>query len=290
MVDVDYNSTYQNRKKEVDSLAVKYAKAQTFEEAKDALVGLADVFGVDVPFGVKEEVINKYKPERTNSEAVEMRDQFTTKAKSNGVRFSRGGRNRYGFSKKGKGLAAAANESFNRELNKFGVRLKTEVVDAAFPILKLQQEVEKLFGKKLSDLNNAYTYNFSRASRALARMEVFEAEYMKDIQKAVAKLMKRNKELTYEDIITYIQVKSGLERNEVFGQRDFSLHEEDVRSKASAAIAKIEEVMTINISKDDPEYEEKINKIRASKGYVEAVNTINATSDRDWETPLQSWQ
>ena len=281
MVDTDYNSIYQNSKKEVDLLALKYAKAQTFEEAKDALVGLADVFGVDVPFGVKEAVINKHKPERTNSEAVEMRDQFITKSQSNGVRFSRGGRNRYGFSKKGKGLAAAANESFNRELNKFGVRLKTEVVDAALPILKLQQEVEKLFGKKLSDLNNAYTYNFSRASRALARMEVFEDEYMKDIQKAVAKLMKRNKDLTYEDIITYIQVKSGLERNEVFGQRDFSLHEEDVRSKASAAIAKIEEVMAINISKDDPEYEEEINKIRASKGYVKAVDTINAAIESD---------
>ena len=108
-------------------------------------------------------------------------------------------------------------EAYNRAVS--GTRFKAQEAyqDSMLALKRLQETVEQETGK-LKGYENAYLAENQMSSKSTRETEVYGQKYFKPMLEAVGKLMEQG--ATYQEVIDYMVAKHGLERNEVFAERD----------------------------------------------------------------------
>ncbi len=122
------------------------------------------------------------------------------------------------------------NGVYERALSGNGFRFQEAFQDSMLALKRLQEVVELYSGKKLKVYENAYVAENQLGSKNTAECEVFLSDFYKPLLKCIASIMEDG--TAYEDLLRYIIAKHGLERNEVFAERDaemwFEKHKESL--------------------------------------------------------------
>ena len=106
------------------------------------------------------------------------------------------------------------------EKKKYGINLYkfTEAYqDSMLGFLKLQQAIEAESGE-IKDFENAYIAENQLSSKNLYEMEFYKDNFFSPMMKAVMYFINNGK--GYDEVLTYLVAKHGLERNDVFALRD----------------------------------------------------------------------
>lgn len=98
-------------------------------------------------------------------------------------------------------------------------RLKESFVDMNDSVEKLVKAMEKASGKVAQGFENILLALNQQSSKGLAAMERYEKKYLGPMLDEVKRIIKDSKK-TYEDVVRYVILKHGLERNETFAKRD----------------------------------------------------------------------
>ena len=150
-------------------------------------------------------------------------------------------------------------EAYNRAVAGNRFKAQEAYQDSMLALKRLQEVVEKFSGNKLKSYENAYMAENQMSSKSTREAEVYGQKFFKPMLQEVATLMKQG--AGYPEIIDYMIAKHGLERNEVFAERD-ALQEAERRFEKS--YKELEQLYKLgNITQDD--YEKRKNKIDTEK-------------------------
>ncbi len=127
----------------------------------------------------------------------------------------------------GKSTARATYEDKVRIVNKEGQKTKTANLgrrlleayqDSMYALKVFQQAISEETGKPIEDHENAYMAENRMSSMNKAQAEIYNRDFYSPLMDAIKALNAEGAD--YNDIITYIIAKHGLERNEVFSKRE----------------------------------------------------------------------
>ena len=107
---------------------------------------------------------------------------------------------------------------YNDETSGWFANLLEAWVDFLRPVRKLQESIEKTFGK-LADYQNPYLLALTASSRNKIEEELLKVNLIEPMDKFLRGLI-RNNNVSYDEIDRYLNAKHGLERNVKLAERD----------------------------------------------------------------------
>lgn len=111
-------------------------------------------------------------------------------------------------------------DAYNRSVTGNRFKAQEAYQDSMLALKRLQEVVEKFSGQKLKSYENAYMAENQMSSKSTRETEVYGERFFKPMLQEVANIIKKG--ASYQKIIDYMIAKHGLERNEVFAERDAS--------------------------------------------------------------------
>lgn len=124
-------------------------------------------------------------------------------------------------------------EAYNRAVNTgkkgtlrtTGYNFREAFQDSMLSVKKLQEVVEKKYGIKLPQSEDAYKHENALSSTNMQEVKRFIEGIAEDMLKAADKLLLKGS--SKEDLRDYLIAKHGLERNVVFAERDFEKYKKE---------------------------------------------------------------
>ena len=108
-------------------------------------------------------------------------------------------------------------EAYNRAVSGNRFKAQEAYQDSMLALKRLQEVIEQRTGK-LKSYENAYLAENQMSSKSTRETEVYGEKFFKPMLEAVGKLIEQG--ASYGEIIDYMVAKHGLERNDVFAERD----------------------------------------------------------------------
>ena len=108
---------------------------------------------------------------------------------------------------------------YNKGAVNVRTRLKEVFTDMYASVEELVSAMEKTSGKVAQGFENILLALNQQASRGLAAMERYEKRHLGPMLDEIKRIIKES-DKTYEDVVRYVILKHGLERNEIFAKRD----------------------------------------------------------------------
>ena len=149
-------------------------------------------------------------------------------------------------------------EAYNRAVSGNRFKAQEAYQDSMLALKRLQEVIEQRTGK-LKSYENAYLAENQMSSKSTREAEVYGEKYFKPMLEAVGKLIEQG--ASYGEIIDYMVAKHGLERNEVFAERD-ARQEADRRFEK--LYKEIEQLYKLGGIAEE-EYDQRKGKIDAEK-------------------------
>ena len=152
-------------------------------------------------------------------------------------------------------------------------RLKESFVDMNTSVEKLVRAIERKTGKKAEGFEDILKAMNQQASKGDAAMKSYLGKFLEPMFKAVRDIMDAG-HYKYEDVVRYVILKHGLERNDVFAKRDAKEYYRAGFDKKVAAIM-------ANSSLSDAEKQAKIDEAQADLDFHNA--SIDSGSDAKYQ-------
>ena len=149
-------------------------------------------------------------------------------------------------------------EAYNRAVSGNRFKAQEAYQDSMLALKRLQEVIEQRTGK-LKSYENAYMAENQMSSKSTRETEVYGEKFFKPMLEAVGKLVEQG--ASYGEIIDYMVAKHGLERNEVFAERDARQEADRRYEKLYKEIEQLYKLGGIS----EEEYEERKGKIDAEK-------------------------
>lgn len=135
----------------------------------------------------------------------------------------------------GDAAANATASMYNRGAANVWTRLKEVFVDMYASAEELVKAIEKRSGKKAQGFENVLMALNQQSSKGLAAMESYEQKFLKPMFDEILSIMRKTG-FKYSDIVRYVILKHGLERNEKLAQRDAKAHYQEIYDDIIAKI------------------------------------------------------
>ena len=148
-------------------------------------------------------------------------------------------------------------------------RLKESFVDMNASVESLVETMEKNSGKKAEGFENILMALNQQSSKGLAAMEKYERLFLEPMFEEIRQLMKATGK-SYDDIVRYVILKHGLERNDKFAKRDAKeFHKSEYDQK----------VASIDADKSLSDAEKQARLSKAENAYNKAIQDVDAGVD-----------
>lgn len=128
-------------------------------------------------------------------------------------------------------VLAPAARIYNKDVVYWLNRLHETWVDKDNAVHALVNAIEKATGRKAKSFEDIRLALNQQSSKGLAAIEKFERENYEPMKAAIKSLM-QEKGIDLKDVERYVMIKHGLERNEVFAQRDAREYYQDIHDRA----------------------------------------------------------
>ena len=115
--------------------------------------------------------------------------------------------------------ADATARLYNKSATFWWSRIKESLVDMYASVEGLVKAMEETSGKAAQGFENVLMALNQQSSKGLAAMEKYTKKYLEPMLDAISAVMKAAGK-TYDDVVRYVILKHGLERNEAFAKRD----------------------------------------------------------------------
>lgn len=135
----------------------------------------------------------------------------------------------------GNASANAQASMYNRGAANVWTRLKEVYVDMHASVEELVKAIEKRSGKVAQGFENILMALNQQSSRGLAAMEEYEQKFLNKMFDEIREIMDKTN-FKYEDIVRYVILKHGLERNIKLAQRDAMAHYQEIYDDIIAKI------------------------------------------------------
>lgn len=135
----------------------------------------------------------------------------------------------------GDASANAQASMYNRGAANVWTRLKESFVDMNASVEKLVKAIEKRSGKVAQGFENVLMAMNQQSSKGLAAMEEYEQKFLNPMFDEIRDIMNKT-DFKYEDIVRYVILKHGLERNVKLAQRDARAHYQEIYDDIIAKI------------------------------------------------------
>lgn len=116
---------------------------------------------------------------------------------------------------------------YNRGAVNVWTRLKESFVDMQASVEELVKAIEKRTGKVAQGFENILLALNQQSSKGLAAMESYTQKFLNPMFDEIRRIMDETK-MKYEDIVRYVILKHGLERNKKLAQRDARAHYQEI--------------------------------------------------------------
>lgn len=116
--------------------------------------------------------------------------------------------------------ALTAAEAYNSNVRTVRQALHEVVVDEYAPVDTLVKAIADESGRKIKDNERVSDHLREVGGKAMGAIRSYNEKFLRPMWDAVASFRKAAGDISIEDTETYIGLKSGLERNEVFAKRD----------------------------------------------------------------------
>lgn len=116
---------------------------------------------------------------------------------------------------------------YNRGAVNVWTRLKESFVDMQASVEELVKAIEKRTGKAAQGFENILLALNQQSSKGLAAMESYTQKFLNPMFDEIRKIMDETK-IKYEDVVRYVILKHGLERNKKLAQRDARAHYQEI--------------------------------------------------------------
>ena len=123
-------------------------------------------------------------------------------------------------------LNATAN-MYNKGARSARTRLKESFIDMNASVEELVKAIERTSGKIAQGFENILMALNQQSSKGLAAMESYQQKFLEPMFKEIVNIMKETK-ASYKDVVRYVILKHGLERNEKMAQRDARSHYQEI--------------------------------------------------------------
>lgn len=127
----------------------------------------------------------------------------------------------------GDASANAEASLYNRGAANVWTRLKESYVDMNASVEKLVKSIEKASGKVAQGFENILMALNQQSSKGLAAMESYTEKFLNPMFDEIVKIMKKAGK-SYQDVVRYVILKHGLERNVKLAQRDAKAHYQEI--------------------------------------------------------------
>ena len=114
-------------------------------------------------------------------------------------------------------------------------RLKEVYVDMNATVESLVKAIEKASGKAAKGFENILLALNQQSSRGLAAMEAYSSKFLEPMLKEIANIMKKTG-MKYDDVVRYVILKHGLERNIKLAQRDARNYYQEIYDEILAKV------------------------------------------------------
>ena len=168
---------------------------------------------------------------------------------------------------------------YNRGAANVWTRLKESYVDMHASVEELVKAIEKRSGKVAQGFENILMALNQQSSKGLAAMEAYEQKFLNKMFDAIRKIMDKT-DFKYEDIVRYVILKHGLERNVKMAQRDAKAHYQEI----------YDEILSLVRSLDDAQKRTYLTNAHlkrqdalAKLATLKAVDTTSMTEDEKAE-------
>ena len=158
---------------------------------------------------------------------------------------------------------------YNKQATNVWSRLKESFVDMNASVEGLVKAIEQATGKVAKGFENVLSALNHQPSKGLKAMQSYEAKFLKPMLDEVRRIMKEIRR-SYDDVVRYVILKHGLERNDAFAKRDAR---EFYRAEFDKKVAAIE----ANASLSDAEKLSK--KAEAQREFDAHMSDIDASID-----------
>lgn len=211
----------------------------------------------------------------------------------------------------------AKTSMYNRGAVNVWTRLKESFVDMNASVEELVSAIEERSGKKAKGFENIIMALNQQSSKGLAAMESYERQFLNPMFDEIRKIMNET-DFTYEDIVRYVILKHGLERNEKLAQRDARSYYQEIYddiidkirsmnaaqkrtyltnaqlrdADAKAELARLQAVDTSTMSADEKRDHKKAVKkaqtaVNEAAEHLERAQKIASMSEKEAEDELQ---
>lgn len=116
---------------------------------------------------------------------------------------------------------------YNRGAVNVGTRLKESFVDMQASVEELVKAIEKRTGKVAQGFENILLALNQQPSKGLAAMESYTQKFLNPMFDEIRRIMNETN-MKYEDVVRYVILKHGLERNKKLAQRDARAHYQEI--------------------------------------------------------------
>ena len=124
---------------------------------------------------------------------------------------------------------------YNRGAVNVWTRLKESFVDMQASVEELVKAIEKRTGKVAQGFENILLALNQQSSKGLAAMESYTQKFLNPMFDEIRRIMNET-DFKYEDIVRYVILKHGLERNKKLAQRDAKAHYQEIYDDIIAKI------------------------------------------------------
>ena len=129
---------------------------------------------------------------------------------------------------------------YNRGAVNVWTRLKESFVDMQASVEELVKAIEKKTGKAAQGFENILLALNQQSSKGLAAMESYTQKFLNPMFDEIRRIMDDTK-MKYEDIVRYVILKHGLERNKKLAQRDARAHYQEIYDDIIAKIKSMDD-------------------------------------------------
>lgn len=116
---------------------------------------------------------------------------------------------------------------YNRGAVNVWTRLKESFVDMQASVEELVKAIEERTGKVAQGFENILLALNQQSSKGLAAMESYTQRFLNPMFDEIRRIMNETK-MKYEDVVRYVILKHGLERNKKLAQRDARAHYQEI--------------------------------------------------------------
>ena len=108
---------------------------------------------------------------------------------------------------------------YNKGARNAWTRLKESFIDMNASVEELVKAIEKASGKVAQGFENILMALNQQSSKGLAAMESYQQKFLEPMFKEISEIMKKTGK-KYQDVVRYVILKHGLERNDKMAKRD----------------------------------------------------------------------